>query len=103
MDIAVIQSSLRNNRFRLSLHAEIEAEADNLDVAEIVTAILDGEIIEDYPDTGRGISCLILGFAQEKPIHIVCGMRGDLVVIVTVYIPMPPKFSDPWTRSKDNE
>ena len=35
--------------------------------------ILTGEILEQYPDTGRGESCLILGFSVTKPIHVVCG------------------------------
>jgi hypothetical protein len=43
---------------------------------------------------------LVLGFADEIPVHIVCGWRGNKIAIITVYVPKPPKFIDPWTRSK---
>ncbi len=98
MELSEIKARIQAGHFRLSLHAETEAEADHLRIAQIVTAIQNGEILERYPDTGRGESCLIMGFADETPIHAVCGLRAGNVVIVTVYVPGPPKFSDPWTR-----
>ncbi|MEW5692660.1 MAG: DUF4258 domain-containing protein [Candidatus Hydrogenedentota bacterium] len=58
--------------------------------------------MEEYPDTGRGESCLVVGFSKNVPIHIVCGRRGDYISLITVYIPCPPKFIDPWTRGGKN-
>lgn len=98
MDVEDIKDRVRAGNFRFSLHAEMEAEADNLDIAQIVEAILNGEILERYPDTGRGESCLVVGFAGQTPVHIVCSKRAGNVIVVTVYIPGPPKFIDPWTR-----
>lgn len=100
MDIESIQERIRGEQFRLSIHAEIEAEEENLDIAQIIEAILNDEILEHYPDTGRGESCLLVGFSNDIPIHVVCGMRKNLVIIITLYIPQPPKFLDPWTRSR---
>lgn len=101
MDIDLIKRQVHGGRFRLSIHAEIEARYERLDIEQIIEAILADEILERYPDTGRGESCLIVGIAQQIPIHVVCGMRNDLVIIVTVYIPGPPKFRDPWTRARE--
>jgi hypothetical protein len=101
MNLDEIKSNIRNGKFRLSLHAEVEAEAENLRIGQIVEAVLDGQVLEAYPDTGRGESCLIVGFAEKMPVHVVCGTRTENVIIVTVYIPGPPKFLDPWTRSGD--
>jgi len=98
MEIEFIKDQVRAGQFRLSVHAEIEARYDDRDIVRIVEAILSDEVLERYPDTGRGESCLIVGFTGETPIHVVCGVRGELVIIVTVYIPGPPKFYDPWTR-----
>jgi len=68
-------------------------------ISEVEEAFLNGRILEKYPDTGRGESCLVAGFTIEgKPIHIVCGMRGDFIVIITVYIPTPSKFKTPYER-----
>ena len=66
--------------------------------AQVEEALLNGRILEQYPDTGRGESCLVVGFAEGFAIHAVCGWRGEKVVLVTAYIPRPPKFIDPWTR-----
>lgn len=100
MDIDLIKEKVRANKFLLSDHADHETADENIDVVEIRHAILNGEILEEYPATGRGESVLIVGFANERPIHVVCGWRRELVVVITVYIPKPPKFLDPWTRGK---
>ncbi|MBF0536708.1 MAG: DUF4258 domain-containing protein [Nitrospirae bacterium] len=65
---------------------------------------LAGRILEHYEDTGRGESCLVVGFTEiGKSIHIVCGQRGDVLVIITVYIPLPPKFKTPYERGEKDE
>jgi hypothetical protein len=98
MDLEEIKAKIRANQYVYTHHAEIERRSDELKFTEIEEALLNGKILEQYPDTGRGESCLIVGFANELPIHIVCGWRGDKVVLITVYIPRPPKFLDTWTR-----
>ena len=80
------------------MHADIERKADDLTLDQVEQALLSGSILETYSDTGRGECSLILGFAGDIPIHIVCGWRGVKVVLITVYVPKPPKFKDPWTR-----
>lgn len=75
--------------------------ADGLTLTQVEESLLSGEILEQYPDTGRGESCLILGFAGNIPIHLVCGWRGEKVAIITVYIPGPPKFINPRTRGEN--
>lgn len=99
MDIAWITDRVSAQHYRLSRHADRERQNDALTLAEVEEALLAGRILEDYPDTGRGESCLIAGFADSgKPIHAVCGRQGDWLVIVTVYIPTPPKFITPFER-----
>ena len=98
MELEEIKTKVRANLYVYSYHADIERQADGLTFVQIEEALLNGEILEQYPDTGRGESCLILGFTDELPIHIVCGWRGERVAIITVYIPSPPNFIDPRTR-----
>ena len=98
MKITEIQHKIAKDDYFYTVHADFERKADKLTLAQVETALLNGKILEDYPDTGRGESCLIVGFAGDLPIHIVCGWRGEKVVIITVYIPTLPKFLDPWTR-----
>jgi hypothetical protein len=100
MDIDQIKEKVRSNQYMYSAHAELERKADHLTFAQIEAALLNGRVLEQYADTGRGESCLIVGFADETPIHAVCGWRGEKIVLITVYIPRPPKFIDPWTRGE---
>lgn len=100
MDIETIKVKVRSGQFVLSAHADQEAADENISIADICDAILNDEILEDYPNTGRGASCLILGFVNSRPIHVVCGWRRGLVLVITVYIPKPPRFEEPWTRGE---
>ena len=100
IEIVWIQTRVRNGQYYFSRHADQERQNDNLTVVEIEEALLKGTILEQYDDTGRGESCLAVGFTDSgKPIHVVAGRRGDDLAIVTAYIPTPPKFKSPYERS----
>lgn len=100
MDITDIKIRIKTDQYVYSMHAEVERKADALLFDEIEQALLFGEILEEYSDTGRGESCLICGFAGNIPIHIVCGWRGEKICIITVYVPKPPHFVTPWERGR---
>ena len=106
MQIDEICQLIRAGRYEVSLHAQQERLEDDLDISEIETAILTGEVIEDYPDDPRGPSCLVSGQAGNKPVHVVLGWaqtRGKeerTLRMITVYIPKAPKWSDPRTRGE---
>ncbi|HAO22222.1 MAG TPA: hypothetical protein DCQ37_18205 [Desulfobacteraceae bacterium] len=98
-DIAWIKNKIEKAEEYFSKHAEQERQNDNLMISEVREALINGIILEQYEDTGRGESCLIAGFTNiGKPIHIVCGERNDKLIIITVYIPLPPKFKNPYQR-----
>jgi hypothetical protein len=101
VNIEEIKAKVGRNQYVYTLHADIERKAEGLTIVQIERAILSAEVLEEYPDAGRGESCLIVGFADSIPIHIVCGLRGDKIAVITVYIPRHPKFIDPWTRGRD--
>ena len=91
MNIRAVQSLVKKRKYRLTLHAENERDADKITIEEIKAAFLSvkAEIIEDYPNDPRGQSCLILGFTkQNRPVHIVCGIEDVvMLVVITVYRP----------------
>ena len=92
-----IQRAVANGDYKITEHAIEEAEKDLLLLLEIKEAILTGELIEDYPEDRRGHSCLVLGYSEGKAIHIVCGMRGQKAIIITVYCP----DSDEWISDRE--
>ncbi|MBM3891284.1 MAG: DUF4258 domain-containing protein [Verrucomicrobia bacterium] len=95
-----IQAQVASGSYEFSEHADFERGADKLTIADIEAAILDGEILEQYPDDPRGASCLVLGHAPDRrPVHIVCGKTPlDSLRIITVYVPTLPKWLDERTR-----
>ena len=99
MDFEEIKQKVRDNKYVYSQHADIECKAESLTFLNVEEALLNGRVLEQYSDTGRGESCLVVGFAGEVPIHVVCGWRGEKIALITIYIPRPPKFKDPWTRA----
>ncbi len=101
MSIDEIKEKVRNNLYEYTFPAEIGRKEDDLTFHQIEEAILAGDILEPYPDDGRGESCLLIGFSENIPGHIVIGKRGEKIVIITVYVPKPPKFIDPWTRGRE--
>ena len=99
MDIESIKIKIITGGYFYSQHGDAERQNDNLSLLDVEESILNGRILEEYEDTGRGESCLLAGFANSgKPIHAVCGCNGNNLIIVTVYIPTPPKFKNPYER-----
>ena len=99
IDIDWIRGKIKQSEYYFSKHGDQARQADNLTIIEVEESLLTGRILEQYPDTGRGESCLVAGFSDDgKPVHTVCGRRGNWLAIVTVYIPTPPKFKSPYER-----
>ena len=68
---------------------------------EIIEAILNGQIIEEYPDDYPHPSCLILGVTiQKRLLHIVVGVTDTKLWIITVYEPNPNKWINNFTKRK---
>lgn len=99
IDIDWIREKVKQSEYYFSKHGDQARQADNLTIIQVEESLLTGRILEQYPDTGRGKSCLVAGFSDDgKPVHAVCGRRGNWLAIVTVYIPTPPKFKSPYER-----
>lgn len=106
MNVDEIQRLVRQGKYEFSIHAQQERLDEDLDVTEIEEALVQGEILEEYPADPRGESCLILGYAGIKPIHTVLGWASKspaerILRVITVYIPQRPKWQDPRTRREN--
>lgn len=98
--LASLQSCLRRDRVLYTQHARREMREEpfgRIAENEVYEALLDGEVIEDYPDDTPYASCLIFGRSRVgRPIHLVCAYapEDDRVIIVTVYEPDPGRWID---------
>ena len=92
----LFRRAVREQQLKISLHAAEEALAENITRPEIEAAILDAQLLEDYPDWWPGPSCLIHGQTDAgRNLHIVTSYPGFPVTIITVHEPHPPKWATP--------
>lgn len=103
MDIKNIINAIRASCVRITDHADEEAVDDNPTFDEIYSSIIQGEIIEYYPDDKPYPICLIFGrnFVGE-PIHSVWAYNpeNEWAVLITVYRPDPDRWIDWKVRVK---
>ncbi|MEA2054369.1 MAG: DUF4258 domain-containing protein [Candidatus Thermoplasmatota archaeon] len=82
-----IKKFIEENNFIISNHARVRMFQRNISTDNIKEAIMNGKIIEKYPDDTPCPSALIQGSLKNIPYHIVVAECEDHVRIVTVYIP----------------
>ena len=94
-----IQERVACNEYLYTSHADQERRNDRLSIQDVEHVILQGSILEEYPDDPRGPSCLIHGSTGGTPVHVVRGRnRSSWLVLITVYIPTAPKWKSPTER-----
>jgi rubredoxin len=95
MDIRYIQNAIQRGNIRVSTHAKIEIGLDNFDLDDILYSVMNGEIIEDYPEDRLSPSCLICGYVYDgRPAHSVWGYikQNEVAVCITAYFPNQDKW-----------
>jgi hypothetical protein len=80
VDTETIKAKAYDGTWVVSADIGQEADDENIDIAEIRDAVLGDEILAQCADAGRGPSCLLLGFVKGRPVHVVCGWRGEAAV-----------------------
>ncbi len=105
MDVRRIRNLVRHGNYEFSIHAEKERQADKITVLELEVALVNCELVEDYPNDPRAPSCLVLGFCNDQPIHVVCAMKESPqeVLLITVYDPSkrPDKWTDKYRKRRE--
>ena len=103
--IIIINSYEENNRCVLQLM--------NLEVCvlptifilidDVISCIMTGEIIEEYPNDYPYPSCLTLGNLNTKcPLHVVVGSNHEQLWIITAYYPSSDKWESDLKTRKEN-
>jgi len=95
MDIMDIINAIRENKVKITDHADEETQDDKLTYDEIFHSVFKGNIIENYIDDKPFPSCLISGktFSGEQ-IHSVWAYndKSCWFVLITVYRIHPEKW-----------
>ena len=97
--LARIRRLVASGDIRITQHAQTEMAEEELLLDEVKFALGSGQILENYPQHRRGPCCLVCGFTQSgRPLHVVCTTGGDVLILITVYEPKPPKWVTPFRR-----
>ena len=100
MDIEYIKKVAADKRIHATVHAVHRMHERNLLIDDVIQALINGVIIEEYYEDYPFQSCLILGSYRERKIHIVCSY-SDPVHIITVYEPNRNEWEEDFrTRRK---
>lgn len=69
---------------------------------DVECVLLNGEIIEEYPDDYPSPSVLLMGVSLHgRYLHVVCGVAEEALAVVTAYEPDPDQWEeDRKTRKK---
>jgi hypothetical protein len=101
MDVTLtrIQRQAAAEAIRVTQHAQEEMDAEEITLDEVLAAIANGQILEDYSEHRRGPCCLLYGRTYSgRSLHVVCTTGKSLLIIITVYEPLPPKWVSPTQR-----
>ena len=94
MNILPIQAMVQQGEFFFTEHAVRQMAKRDIMDDEAREAILNGEIIEEYPEDKYGPSCLIYGNTpQGRPLHVQCSLLPR-VRVITVYQPDPNEWNE---------
>ncbi|MGR3302127.1 MAG: DUF4258 domain-containing protein [Candidatus Scalindua sp.] len=94
MEIKPIKDKILEGEYRVSDHAVKQMIKRSITRLEIENAVINGEIIEKYPDDKYSPSCLIYGKTENgRDLHVQLSIP-PLVVIITTYYPDPEEWID---------
>ena len=103
LDIEKIREKIKQGNYRLTVHAAKRSKERGITTADMESAILNGEIIKEYPDDKPFSSCLIYGRTPEGvALHIVCSL-APVSDIITFYFPDEKEWIDFSIRRRDKD
>lgn len=103
MDIEVIRERVRMGDYLIRSHAVQHALKEGFERQHMVEAVLEGTIIEEYPDDQRVLVCgkTTLSAHMDIYLHVVCE-HADAVYVefVTAYVPDELQWESPPLRRR---
>ena len=106
MTIEAIQEQVNRGDYFVLSHAVTHGLKEGFAPYDIMTAVLNGKIIEQYPDAQRVLVCGRVQLMQNVSIylHVVCECADPVsVAFVTAYIPDEKYWENPpFVRRRKN-
>jgi hypothetical protein len=94
----------KSDSVRWTDHAIMRMIQRGISRTDVKHTLMNGKIIEQYPDDYPYPSCLVLGGVQEnRPLHVICGIGSGELWIISAYHPNPEKWSDGFEKRKGSQ
>ena len=104
MDIERLRAYYLSDTVFFTRHAAERCRQRGITAKDIKDAVMNGEVIEDYPDDFPFPSCLILGsVAKIKPLHVCMSDEGSGGRIITAYFPLSERWDSGFRIRKEPE
>ena len=88
IDINRVKKLIKEGNIRWTNHILVRLFQRNISRHDVLSVLLNGDIIEEYENDYPYPSCLILGINQKNEVmHVVCGCNEEEVWIITAYYP----------------
>jgi hypothetical protein len=93
-----VRSFCTDDAIVLTEHLLTRMRQRNIRLEDVKRAVMEGEIIEQYPAGYPFPSCLI----NAENIHIVCGVGEGRLYIITAYRPSPEQWESDGRKRKES-
>lgn len=97
-----IKALLLKGSYRISDHALDEMLEDGILKEDILREDIDTDVVEEYPEYGKGPCVLVLQRDREgRPLHALWGIPKDAdspAVLITTYRPDPARWTGGFMR-----
>ena len=98
-DLKALANDIDN--FKVTKHMTDRFKERGIKLRYVCNALLNGEIIEQYPNDYPFPSWLVLFFLNsETPIHVCVGLGEDKLWIITAYYPDTNEWEDDFKTRK---
>lgn len=98
-DLQALANDIDN--FKVTKHVTERFKERGIKLRNVRNALLNGEIIEQYPNDYPFPSCLVLNFLDgETPIHVCVGLGDNKLWIITAYYPNTDEWEDDFKTRK---
>ena len=87
-----IQALYGNSMVVMTQHFFEKIRSRGILLSDVKAAIVSGIVVETYPDDFPHPSALILGYSDNKPLHVVVGVGGGFLWLITSYWPDAQKW-----------
>jgi hypothetical protein len=103
IDIEIIRERVRRGDYLIKSHAVTHALKEGFDRKHMVEVVLNGKIIEEYPNDQRVLVCggIRLTDSAQVYLHVVCEYADPVYTeFVTAYVPDESQWENPPFRRR---